>query len=297
MRRNTTPSRGAPGEPRRVAWLYLLPGFLIYAAFLLYPLIRSVQISLYDWDGITLGTWAGLGNYRAIFSDEKLGVAFVHSAVLIIFFALIPLVIGLVVAAIIDRGRIRGIPFFRTVIFVPQVVAMVAIGVAWRHIFEPDGPLNVALRAIGLGVATKAWLGDRGWALPSVGIVGMWVEIGLVTVLMLAGMSSIPREQYEAARLDGAGPIQEFLSVTLPSVRPQIAVSLTMTVIAALKTFDLVYVMTKGGPGYSTTVPSYQVYHQAFELGRVGQAAAVGVFLTLIIFVISVGVQRIGKEG
>lgn len=289
--------RGAPGEPRRIAWLYILPGFVVYGVFLLIPLLRSFQISLYDWDGITLGRWVGWGNYAAVLTDEHLVSAFLHAAVLVIFFAVIPLVVGLAIAAVIDRGRVRGLGFFRTIIFLPQVVAMVAIGVAWRHIYEPDGPLNRVLAVIAPGSAQRAWLGDDTWALPSVGIVGTWFEIGLVTVLMLAGMSSIPREQYEAARIDGAGPVREFFSITLPSVRPQMAVALTMTVIAALKTFDLVYVMTKGGPGYDTTVPSYEVYHLAFELGTVGRAAAMGVVLTILIFAVSVAIQRLGREG
>lgn len=278
-----------------MAWLYILPGFLIYGLFLLYPLARSVQISLYDWDGLTLGSWVGLGNYARVFTDEALRGAFGHALTLMVFFAILPLVIGLVLAAIINHGKVRGLSFFRTVIFLPQVVAMVAIGVAWRHIYAPDGPLNSALRAIGLDGAAKAWLGDYTWALPAVGFVGTWFEIGLVTVLMLAGMSRISREQYEAARLDGAGPVREFWRITLPSVRGEMAVALTMTVIAALKTFDLVYVMTKGGPGNQTSVPSYEVYHRAFELGSVGVAAAIGVVLTALIFVISVGIQRLGR--
>lgn len=296
LSRRARRGHGAPGEPRRVAWLYILPGFLIYGLFLLYPLIRSVQISLYDWDGLTLGTWAGLGNYAKVFTDVSLRGAFGHALVLMVFFAVLPLVIGLVLAAAINHGKVRGLSFFRTVIFLPQVVAMVAIGVAWRHIYEPDGPLNQALQGIGLGALARAWLGDYTWSLPAVGFVGTWFEIGLVTILMLAGMSRIGRDQYEAARLDGAGPVREFFAITLPSVRGETAVALTMTVIAALKTFDLVYIMTKGGPGNQTSVPSYEVYHRAFELGNVGTAAAIGVVLTALIFVISVGIQRLGRQ-
>lgn len=116
-------------------------------------------------------------------------------------------------------------------------------------------------------------------------------------MLLLAGMSRIPTELYEAARLDGAGPVREFLSVTLPSVRAEIAVALTLTVIAALKTFDLIYMTTSGGPGYSTTVPSYEVYRQAFEVGQVGLASTIGVVLTVIIFAISFVITRIGDRG
>lgn len=288
---------GPPGEPRRIGYLYILPAFLVYAAFLLYPLVRSVQISFYDWDGISLGTWVGFQNYLDVFADERLRGAFVHALVLMVFFAVIPLVVGLLLASILNRAQVRGLGFFRTVVFLPQVVAMVVIAVAWRRIYSPDGTLNGVLRAVGLESWTRGWLGDYVFALPAVGFVGTWFETGLVTVLLLAGMGRIPRELYEAARLDGAGSVREFLAVTLPSVRGEIAVALTLTVIAALKTFDLIYVTTKGGPGQSTAVPSYEVYHQAFDLGRVGAAAALGVTLTVVIFAISFVINKIGDRG
>ncbi|MGW0811561.1 carbohydrate ABC transporter permease [Nonomuraea sp. NPDC002799] len=283
---------GPPGEPRRVAYLYLLPAFAVYAVFLLYPLGRAVQLSLYDWDGLSLGRWAGLDNYAAIVSDDGLRAAFGHALVLIVFYAVVPLGIGLMLAAILNHAKVRGLGFFRTVVFLPQVVAMVVVAVAWRRVYAPDGTLNSLLEALGLGSLTRGWLGDYAFALPAVGVVGTWFETGLVTVLMLAGMSRVSTELYEAARLDGAGPVREFFAVTLPSVRGEIAVALTLTVIAALRTFDLVYVTTRGGPGESTSVPSYEVYHRAFGLGQIGSAAAIGVTLTAVIFVISFGINR-----
>ncbi|MEV5503641.1 sugar ABC transporter permease [Nonomuraea fuscirosea] len=288
---------GPPGEPRRVAYLYLLPAFVVYAAFLLYPIGRAVQISLYDWDGLSLGTWAGLDNYLAIVADEGLRASFVHALVLMVFYAGVPLVIGLGLAAILNHAKVRGLGFFRTVVFLPQVIAMVVVAVAWRRVYAPDGSLNGLLGALGLDSLTRGWLGDYTFALPAVGVVGTWFETGLVTVLLLAGMSRIPLELYEAARLDGAGPLREFFAVTLPSVRGEIAVALTLTVIAALRTFDLVYVTTRGGPGESTSVPSYEVYHRAFGLGQVGSAAAIGVTLTVIIFVISFAINRLADRG
>jgi raffinose/stachyose/melibiose transport system permease protein len=183
------------------------------------------------------------------------------------------------------------------VVFLPQVVAMVVVAVAWRRIYAPDGSLNTLLSAVGLDSLTRGWLGDYDLALSAVGFVGTWFETGLVTVLLLAGMGRISGELYEAARLDGSGPIREFFAVTLPSVRAEVAVALTLTVIAALRTFDLVYVTTRGGPGNSTSVPSYEVYHRAFELGRVGSAAAIGVSLTIVIFAISFAITRIGDRG
>ncbi len=292
-----TGGRGAPGEPHRIAYLYILPAFLVYAAFLLYPLLRAVQISFYDWDGLTLASWAGLDNYRAVLQDEALRASFGHALVLIFFFAVLPVAVGLVLASILNRARVRGLPFFRTVVFLPQVIAMVVVAVAWRRIFAPDGGLNGILDAVGLGSLTRAWLGDYDAALPAIGFIGTWFETGLVTVLLLAGMGRIGTELYEAARLDGAGPVREFFAVTLPSVRGEIAVALTLTVIAALRTFDLVYVTTRGGPGNTTSVPSYEVYNRAFQLGQVGSAAAIGVCLTLVIFSIAFLINRIGDRG
>lgn len=290
---------GPPRRPRQTSgtgYLYVLPAFLVYAAFLLYPLARSVQISFYDWDGLTLGRWIGLDNYADVLRNDDLRAAFGHALVLMVFYALVPLCVGLVLASILNRAKVRGLSFFRTVVFLPQVIAMVVVAVAWRRIYAPDGPLNSLLQAVGLGSLTRAWLGDYDAALPAVGFIGTWFETGLVTVLLLAGMSRISPELYDAVRLDGGGPVREFFAVTLPSVRGEIAVALTLTVIAALRTFDLVYVTTRGGPGTSTSVPSYEVYHRAFELGKVGSAAAIGVCLTIIIFVISFAITRFGDR-
>jgi raffinose/stachyose/melibiose transport system permease protein len=280
-----------PGEPRRVGYLYILPALLVYGAFLLYPLIRAVHLSLFEWDGITLGKFVGLSNYADVVRDAGLRAAFGHALVLIVFYAVLPVVIGLALATVLQRARVRGLGFFRTIVFLPQVVAMVVVAVAWRNIYSPDGPLNDVLGG------SRGWLGDYTFALPAVGVIGTWVETGLVTVLLMAGMARIPAERYEAARLDGAGPVAEFFAVVLPAVRGEIAVAVTLTVIAALRTFDLVYVTTSGGPGTSTSVPSYEVYHRAFELGQVGSAAAVGVCLTVLIFAITLGVNRLADRG
>jgi raffinose/stachyose/melibiose transport system permease protein len=279
------------------ALAYIAPAFVVYSVFLLYPLGRAVHLSLFDWDGLTLATFVGLGNYVEVVADDRLRAAFGHALVLIVFFALLPTAIGLVLAAVLNRAKLRGLAFFRTIVFLPQVVAMVVVGVAWRRIYAPDGSLNDVLAAIGLGHLGRAWLGDPVLALPAVGIVGTWVQTGLATVLLMAGMSRIPGELYEACRLDGAGPVREFFAITVPAVRAELAVALTLTVVAALRTFDLIYITTGGGPGNRTSVPAFEVYNRAFRLGEVGSAAAIGVTLTVIIFVINLGVARIGERG
>lgn len=285
-------------KPRAIAYAYLAPAFLVYALFLLIPLLHSSWISLFRWDGLTLGQWVGLDNYRQLVTDVGLRAAFGHVLVLVLFFAVLPVVLGLLLAAAVHRSRIRGIGFFRTVFFLPQVIAMVVVAMAWRAIYAPDGWLNSALRGIGLDGLTRSWLGEEGTALVSVGVVGTWVQTGLAFVLFLAGMGKISTELYETVRIDGGGAVREFITVTLPALRPEIGVGLTLTVIASLRTFDLVYVLTPlGGPGESTTVPAYEIYHRAFQNGQVGSAAAVGVAVTLLVFVISMAISRIaGSE-
>ncbi|MET8177694.1 sugar ABC transporter permease [Streptomyces sp. NPDC005336] len=285
--------RQAPGEPRAVGYLYILPALVLYAVFLLYPFGQSVWLSFVHWDGLTVATPAGFDNYRDLFSDPTLRAPFAHALVLLVFYSALPVAIGLLLAAVMSQVRVRGMTFFRTVLFLPQVLALIVVGVAWRAILAPDGLLNDTLRAVGLGRLARPWLGDYTWALPAVGVVGTWVGTGLCMILFLAGAQRIPRELYEAARMDGAGAVREFLTITLPGLRPQIAVALTLTIIAGLRNFDLIYITTSGGPGNSTSVPAYEVYHRAFETNQVGSAAAVGVALTALIFVLTVTVSRL----
>jgi raffinose/stachyose/melibiose transport system permease protein len=163
-------------------------------------------------------------------------------------------------------------------------------------IYSPDGLANQLLRLVGLGSVTRAWLGDFDTALPAVGIIGSWLGTGLCLVLFLSGVANIAPALFEAARMDGAGPLGEFLHITLPALRGQIAVALTLTVVAALKTFDLVYITTRGGPGTSTTLPAFEAYNRAFNTGQVGSAASVAILLTVLILVITVLIQKIQPD-
>jgi raffinose/stachyose/melibiose transport system permease protein len=283
----------APGEPRRVAYVYIAPAMLFYAVFAFAPLLYTGWLSFFRWDGLTVGTWIGLDNYSRVLSDPAIRTSFVHSLVLIIFFAVLPCVLGLVLASVVAHGRVRGVGFFRAVLFLPQTVASVVIAIAWVWMYAPQGPVNEGLRAIGLGGLARSWLGSFRFALPSLGLIGTWVTFGLCMVLFLAGIQKIPLSLYEAARVDGAGRVREFFAVTLPGLRGELAVALTLTTITALRSFDLVYVATSGGPGSSTTVPGVLVYQNAFVDGRVGLGAAVAVVLTLIIFAVAFVIVRV----
>jgi raffinose/stachyose/melibiose transport system permease protein len=271
----------APGEPRKVAYVYLAPAFLFYLLFAFGPLVYTTWLSFFDWDGLTVGTWAGLDNYEKVLNDPGIRASFVHSFELILFYAVLPVMLGLLLASLIAHGRVRGVTFFRAVLFLPQTIATVVVAIAWVWIYAPKGPLNEGLRAVGLGSIARGWLGDFDFALPALGLVGTWVTFGLCLVLFLAGIQKIPITLYEAARVDGAGRVRE------------LAVALPLTTITALRSFDLIYVSTTGGPGTSTTVPSVLVYQNAFSNGRVGLAASVAVVLTLLIFVVAFGITRL----
>lgn len=290
-------TRRRPRRRDHRAYLYIAPAFVFVAAFVLYPVGQAIWISFFRWDGISLATWVGIGNYVAAVTDPALTQSFAHVAVLVFFYAVLPIVIALVLAALLQRAaRLRGAGILQTLIFLPQVIAAVVIGVIWVSIYAPDGLLNTVLRIFGLGVATRTWLGDFSTALPAVGLIGTWVEIGLCLVLFLTGISQIPRELFEAARMDGAGFWRELFSVTLPALRAPLSVALTLTVVAALKTFDVVFVTTGGGPGTSTTVPAFQVYNLAFNQGRVGMATTIGIILTVLVLLITMLIRRIAPK-
>ncbi len=289
--------RKRPGERSWTGYLYVGPAFLVIALFLLYPLADTIRISVFTWDGLSPATWAGISNYVRVFTDAALRQSFGHALVLIVFFAVIPIVVGLVLAALLQRGALLpGVGFFRTVLFLPQVISPVVLGIIWVAIYAPGGVLDQLLSLFASSPRQTAWLGDFNTALVAVGLIGTWIEIGLCMVLFLAGTAQIPPELYEAARVDGAGPATEFFFITLPSLRPQVAVALTLTVIAALRTFDLVYVTTRGGPGTATTVPAFQIYNLAFNQGRIGQSTAIGVVLMVLLLLVTVLINRLNPS-
>ncbi|GAA2427541.1 sugar ABC transporter permease [Actinomadura vinacea] len=287
-----------PGQPRQIGWLYVLPALLVYGGFLLWPLARGVQFSLFEWDGLGTATWVGISNYTSTWSDPELRGAFGHLLILVVFYAVLPCCIAFVLVAAMSRTKIRGLTFFRTVLFLPQVIAMVAVAVAWQWVYSADGPVNTVLgwlHAMGLPDWRHGWLGDFTFALPAVGVIGTWGGIGLALVLFLAGVQKIPTELYEAARIDGAGPVREFFAVTLPGLRRELAVALTLTTIMAIRNFDLIYMATSGGPGNSTSVPAYEVYNRTFNTGEVGLGCAIGVTLAVLAFGVTAGIGRLAE--
>jgi len=285
-------------DARLQGWLFVAPALAAYAVFVLWPLVQTFKYSLYQWDGVLPARWVGLDNFKTVFSDHELLGVLGHAFQLIIFFSGIPVLLGLVVATVMRRVASRRVSTVaRAVLFLPQVVPLVAAGIAWSWVLSSTGVVNQALKAVGLGGLTRAWLGDFGTALPAVGVIGAWVLLGLCTVLLLAGMSKIDPTLYEAAQLDGAGPVREFVSITLPSLRQEIGVCVTVTVIAALSAFDIVYISTRGGPGSQTMVPGLEIYQLAFFNREVGLASALAVVLMALVLVCILPIQWLTRKG
>jgi raffinose/stachyose/melibiose transport system permease protein len=265
----------------------------------LLPLGQGLNTSFYDWDGITPGTWVGLHNYTGFFTDPAIRSGYVHVLVLMVFYAFLPIVLGLLLAAVMSRIRIRGLTFFRLLLFLPLVITDVVTAVAWTWVYDPQGPLNTMLRAVGLGhvIPSQGWLGDFNTALPAVGVFGLWGGFGFALILFIAGVAKIPASLYEAARVDGANAVREFFAVTLPGLRYELQVVLVLSVIGTLDTFDEIFVLTNGGPGTATTVPAYLVWRRGFQSGEVGSAAALGLTLMLIIFAVTFAINRLMERG
>lgn len=288
-----------PGS-RRVrwaGWLFAAPALGMYAVFVLRPLALTIQYSFYNWDGIGPSTWAGLSNFRTVFSDPALLNTIGNAFRLIVFFSVIPVLLGLAIAAVIRRiaaSRLAAVA--RTVLFLPQVIPLVAAGIAWSWLLSQTGVVNQVLSAIGLGGVTRAWLGNFSTALPAVGLIGAWVLLGLCTILLLAGMTKIDPALYEAARIDGAGFWREFRSITLPGLRQEIAVCVTVTVIAALASFDIIYISTQGGPGDATMVPGLEIYELAFSHREVGLASALAVVLIVLVLACVLPIQWLARR-
>lgn len=278
-------------------WLFVLPALAIYALVVLRSILLTLQYSLYRWDGIGPSTWVGFRNYAKVFTDPDLYGSILNALQLIVFFSAIPVVLGLMIASTIRRIAASRLALVaRTVLFLPQVIPLVAAGIAWSWLLASTGLVNDLLARIGLGGVTRAWLGDVSTALPAVGVIGAWVLLGLCTLLFLAGMSKVDPALYEAARIDGAGPLREFVSVTMPSLRQEIGVCVTVTVIAALASFDIVYISTQGGPANSTMVPGLEVYYLAFSQREVGVASALAVVLMALVVLCVLPLQWLTRE-
>jgi raffinose/stachyose/melibiose transport system permease protein len=290
-------SRRDLGAKRKSSgYFYVLPAVVLLGLFIVYPFIRAGQYSFLSWDGVGPAHYVAAFNWKQIYLDPVERGSIINAATLFIFFSLIPVMLGLIVVALLARTRRTGMGVFRVIFFLPQVLVTIVIAVVWTWILAPGGTgsLNGIIHSLGLGPAVgPAWLGDFSTALLAVGLIGTWTEFGLCFVLFVAGVQRIPAEMFDAARIDGAGLVREFTNVIVPMLRREIGAAITISVVASLQSFPLIYQATNGGPGTSTTTPGLLVYRDAFQLGDVGGASALGISLAIVTFVLTFGVRAI----
>jgi len=294
--RRTYPSKKVRRE-NIVGWLFTMPALFMYAFFVLVPFLLTILYSFFRWNGVGPMNWVGVKNYMSVFQSPNLIGTIFNAFWLVLWFSFIPVGLGLIVASVIHRvatGRFGAVA--RTVLFLPQVIALVAAGIIWGWLLALPGLINQVLKAVGLGAITRAWLGDFHWALPAVGMVGVWVLLGFCIVLLQTGMAKIDPALYESARIDGASWFREFTAITVPLLRHEIGVCLTVTVIAALAAFDIIWVTTAGGPGNSTSVPGIQIYILAFTQRAIGPASALAVMLMVLVVIVILPIQWLTRE-
>jgi multiple sugar transport system permease protein len=263
--------------------LVAAPGLAALLALILLPLLFTLATSAFDYTLLEPrhDRFVGLRHYLAALGSPEYRRSLLLTAAFAAAAALVELTVGFAVALALNAVE-RGRAFYQAVLLLPLAISPVAAGLAWRTMLHPS--LGVADRALALaGVGPVNWLGDPGNALRTLVAVDAWHHVSFTALLLLAGLSSLPREPYEAARMEGAGTLRSFLHVTLPLMRPVIAVALLLRLVLAVRTFDLVYVMTRGGPGRATDLASHLVYRQAFVGLDVGRACAMAAILLLIV--------------
>jgi len=271
---------------RHVAgYLFVGPALLVLASFIVYPVAYSAWLSFHEWSGYTpaWGPFVGLDNYRALATDEVFWQATRNSIVFVLVRTPLEVGIGFGLALLLNR-RLRGRSLLRTLFFVPVVMSLIVVTLIFQRIYEPNaGLLNTALRGIGLESLAHPWLGDPATALPAVIAVSVWKNVGFSLVILLAGLQGLPQDVIEAARVDGAGPWQLTARIVTPLMRPIIAITALLSIIGGLKVFDLVFIMTRGGPTYSTEVLATMLYREAFELNHMGIASAIAVIMVAVV--------------
>ena len=278
--------------------IFLLPALLLFCGVLIAPIGASAYFSFFDWNGLGAKTYIGFSNYKELFTSDAIGFlkALRNSLLLAALSVFLQLPLALALALTLGK-KIKGERLFLSVYFMPVLISTVVIGQLWLKIYNPDyGILNVFLRAIGLESWAKIWLGTKETALGAVFIPTLWQYVGYHMLLLYAGVKSVPPELREAAMLDGATDGQVNRYIVLPYIKPIIRISVIFAVTGSLKSFDLIYVLTNGGPLHSTEVPSTLMISMLFLRNRYGMGSTIAVLLILLCFGFALLINMMFKE-
>jgi putative chitobiose transport system permease protein len=273
-------------------YLFMVPGLALFGVFFAWPAVLAIETSFTDYSVLNPVHWVGLANFRDLAHDALFIEALEHSFVIMVGLLPFSVAIPLALAMLVNR-KIRGIQFFRALYFLPVIISMVAVAVAWNYVFDDDAAINWVLQSVHLTHAPIHFLLDPHWALASIIIVEGWKGVGTYMMIFLAGLQAIPSDLHEAARIDGASAWQAFVHITLPLMRPYIAVAVTIELVNAMQVFTSVYVLTQGGPSDHTFTAGYYVWSQAFQHYRLGYASAAGLIVWVVLVVLALVNHRI----
>lgn len=267
-------------------YLFVAPNMAVFAVFTIVPALWMFYIALFDSRDGQIFEWVGLGNFAEISSDAEFHRILAHTGIFTLGFVLLTIVFSTLLAVLLNES-FAGRTFFRAVLFLPSLLSAVVIGLLWGWMFErSNGLVNVSLASLGIGEIP--WLVDEKLALGVVIFVGLWMHTGFYTLIVLAGLQGIDPNVYEAARVDGAGPVQRFFQITWPLLRPTTLVVLILSTIAGFQSFDFIWTLTGGGPVGATTLIVQYIYDKAFSTPiRYGLGAAGGVVLFFCVFVLT----------
>lgn len=278
-------------------YLFLAVPVLVYLVWVIGPMIYSFYLSFTSWDGFSPPTFVGMKNFSRLFHDRVFYISLSNNVEWILLFMTVPIVLGLTLAMVFNEN-IPGEKFFKSSFFLPMVLSLVVCGLVWSWLYHPAfGLINTVLRGMGLDSLALGWLSDPNVVMESVIAVAIWRQVGYVMILYLAGLQSVDPDLVNAAQVDGATAVQRFFHVILPQLAPVTVIVIVISIIDSLRAFDLVSVMTRGGPFNSSSVLANYMYIQAFNNYRMGYGAAISVILFMISLVfILFYLTRIAKE-
>ncbi|MGB4408129.1 MAG: sugar ABC transporter permease [Sphaerochaeta sp.] len=272
--------------------LFLLPNIIIFVIFIIIPAIQGLRMSFTEWGVFTEPTFIGLANFKELFQDKVFWKTFSNTLVFSFFTVAMLTIYSLLLALLLNKNSIKGEKIFRSLFYIPSLLSMITVGIAWRFILGDEmGIINYLLSS--LGGESIHWLTNGNLAMASIILVSVWAGAGYYMVILIGGLQAIPLELYEAATIDGASPAKTFLNITLPLLKSTLLVVMVLATISSFKAYELIFVMTKGGPGYATKLIVQQVYQVAFLEDRMGYASAMSILLMLLIGLVTIVQFRI----
>ncbi|MDR6549009.1 sugar ABC transporter permease [Paenibacillus qinlingensis] len=280
------------------ALFFILPALIFYIIFLVIPILQTAQYSMFDWDGASpTMNFIGFDNYVRLLHDPIFWKALGNNLFWIACSVTVPICIGLLLALLVLSKGIRGAMIFRVTYFMPTIISLVAVGIVWNWIYHPGfGIINTTLEKIGLSGLALDWLGNEHTVMPALATAGSWTYYGFCMVIFMAAMQGIDKSYYEVAKIEGASILQTFARVTIPLLKSTITLLVLNSLIGSFKVFDIIYMMTKGGPYHSSEVISTYMFDSAFRSNEVGYGAAISITLALIIATCSIGYMRFAER-